>query len=228
MIEIENNSNKIAEVMKRTDDILATAKLGLADLLSHDRSRRLTGLQNALVFGRSVTLVLQNLSSAATGFEEWYAPEQAAMKADPAMRYLVEVRNEILKQGKLRVSTSVHIHHMSGNLSQFGHQPPGAKNFFIGDQLGGSGWEIELPGGEIVKYYVSIPAETASITQVFSDLPVQKFPELEGVSVDEMVNAYVEKLSALVDRAKSRFIETHVEQNPIRKKGTHLRLVKND
>ena len=38
------------------------------------------------------------------------------------------------------------------DLTRFGPPPPNAKGFFIGDNLGGSGWEVKLPDGSIEKY----------------------------------------------------------------------------
>ena len=43
--------------------------------------------------------------------------------------------------------------------------PLGARVFFIGDHLGGSGWEVELPDGSTGNYYVQLP-ESMRITPV--------------------------------------------------------------
>lgn len=82
-----NDPAKVADILQRAETILATARQGLADVLGPSRSRRITGLHNLIVFGRSFSFVIQNLSSAAEGFAEWYAAEQAAMKANPLMRF---------------------------------------------------------------------------------------------------------------------------------------------
>jgi len=41
----------------------------------------------------------------------------------------------------------------------FGPQPPGATSFFIGDELGGTGWEVSQPDGSTEKYYIDLPEE---------------------------------------------------------------------
>jgi hypothetical protein len=195
----------VDEILLRTDDILATARLGLDDMLSTDRTRRMSGLRNLIVFGRSVTFTLQNLSSKAEGFDEWYSAEQEVMKADSLMKYFLNLRNEILKQGKLNVSTSAHISSFNTEDIRKFPRPRNAVAFFIGDQIGGSGWEVELPDGSKEKYYVTLPSSIATVKQTFADMPREKFPELDGRSVEDLSSEYLEKLSALVSRARIRF-----------------------
>ena len=66
------------KVLAHVADTLATAKLGLQDVLSGGPDRRLGGLRNLIVFGRAVTNVLQNLRSTEPAFEAWYAaPERS-------------------------------------------------------------------------------------------------------------------------------------------------------
>jgi hypothetical protein len=48
---------------------------------------------------RSVTFVLQKAMSDVPGFANWYAQQQASMKADDAMRFFIELRNISQKQG---------------------------------------------------------------------------------------------------------------------------------
>lgn len=48
---------------------------------------------------RRSTFVLQKLSSRVDGFNQWYAPLQDAMRADPLMRYLGDLRTQIEKEG---------------------------------------------------------------------------------------------------------------------------------
>lgn len=44
--------------------------------------------------------------------------------------------------------------------------PPGARGFFLADEVGGSGWEIEMPDGRVEKFYVGLP-ESLKITTWF-------------------------------------------------------------
>jgi len=58
-------------------------------------------LQAAIQSFRSVTFVLQAQKSHLAGFDEWYATQQEQMRKDEIMRWLVEARNFIEKQGDL-------------------------------------------------------------------------------------------------------------------------------
>jgi hypothetical protein len=82
----------------------------------------------------------------------------------------------------------------------------GAKGFFIGDQLGGSGWEVQLADGSTEKYYVELPSSIGEVTQHFSNLPEALDPELRGATVEDLSQRYIERLAALVAEAKLHFL----------------------
>jgi len=56
---------------------------------------------------RSVTFVLQSNKRNLTNFEEWYAPQQENMRRDIILRWLVEARNHIEKQGDLETFSQI-------------------------------------------------------------------------------------------------------------------------
>lgn len=216
---------EIDAVLRRVEETLQTARHGLDDLLDAGRSRRMSGLRNLIVFGRSVTFVLQNLRSVAGEgeFDHWYAPQKEVLKNDPLMRYFVEARNELEKQGKLSVSTSTHIKSFStDDIKKFGPPPAGATTFFIGDQLGGCGWEVELGDGRKEKYYVDLPVSIGEVKQYFSNFPVAKAPELQGATVEELSQRYIERLAALIAAAREHFLGAP----PVPPKVSYLRRVK--
>lgn len=159
---------EVEAILQRVEDTLETARHGLSDLLNPSRSRRNTGLRNLITFGRSVSFVIQNLRGVeGLNFDAWYQPHQDAMKADPLMRYFVDARNELEKQGRLSVATSAHVRSFSSSdMQKFGRPPVGAKAFFIGDHLGGSGWEVELADGTTEKYYVELPSSIFHLPSV--------------------------------------------------------------
>ena len=220
---------KVKAIMERVDQTYQTVKMGYADLTGPDRSRRMTGLRNFIVFGRSLTFVLQNLRSVVpVQFEPWYAAETESMKNDPVMRYFVEARNELEKQGKLSINTltSLNSFTVDSDMRQFGPQPEGAVSFFIGDQLGGAGWQVIQPDGTFEKYYVQLP-QGVTVTQAFSNFPESKAPQLAGKTLDEICKLYFEKLGNLVKRAETTFLDrSGLEKKARLHKGTHLRLVK--
>ena len=208
--------------IKRAQQVLDTAYFGLKTLKSGDPAEKSAGLRNVLVFGRSVTFVIQNLRSIVgeSKFNSWYEPHQNQMRADPLMRYFVDARNNLEKQGRLDVAVSGTIHSFSGSDFAKIEKPPfDATSFFMGDQNGGSGWEMDLGGGETIKYYVSIPKSVGEFRQVFHSLPDNIPDELRSLSVDELCEIYLGKLSSLLAAVKKKFLIGPKER-------PYLRLVK--
>lgn len=224
-------SNRVAEietVLSRVDETLQTARLGLDDLLDATRSRRMSGLRNLIAFGRSVTFVLQNLRSVIPDeFDKWYEPHQQALKADPLMRYFVDARNELEKQGRLSVTTSAHIKSFSSDdIRSFGRPPVGATAFFVGDQLGGTGWEVELADGSKQKYYVELPLSIGEVKQQFSNLPEAMDPNLKGASVEVLSQKYIDRLTELVAAARKHFVGAPEPTPQVKQLPPYLRRVK--
>jgi hypothetical protein len=224
---MSDKSNTTISVLTRAEEILSTAKLGYEDMQSKDKNRRYSGLRNLIVFGRSVTFVLQNLSSIEAGFQEWYEIIQDELKSDPLMKYFVDVRNNILKQGKMQVSTSAHIKSFStSDIAKFGPPPPGAKSFFMGDEIGGCGWLIELADGTEEKYYVEVPTSIAEVKQVFPDLPETVEESLKNRSIEELCEMYLAKLESVIDKARKQFLKSETQTANGKRLPPYLKIVK--
>lgn len=61
--------------------------------------QQLAQIRSAAIDIRRVTFVLQTLSSRVDDFDGWYVEVRGTLRADPLMRYFVELRNEIEKRG---------------------------------------------------------------------------------------------------------------------------------
>ncbi len=220
--------NEIPSIIVKAEEILQTARFGYDDLISGNRQRRFSAIRNLVVFGRSVTFVIQNLKTPVgeEKFNNWYSPLQEEMKSDVLMKYFVTLRNEILKQGKLPISTSVTANILTGDIAKFGTPPPGAKGFFIGDQTGGSGWEIELPDGTTEKYYVEIPQSIAKVQQHFSELPVPDDDHLKMKSIEDLCEYYLIKLESILDDARKTFLKVKTEKVGEKRLPPYIRVVK--
>jgi hypothetical protein len=143
------------------------------------------------------------------------------------MRYFVDARNELEKQGKLSVGTNAYIKSFStGDIRKFGRPPVGAKGLFVGDQLGGTGWEVELADGTTENYYIELPSSLGEVTQHFTNFPTAKAPELAGKSIEELCTMYIENLDSLVRQAKTHFLGEPKQAQPAVRSRAHLRLVK--
>ncbi|MBC7193722.1 hypothetical protein [Marinobacter sp.] len=221
-------SNEIRAIIQKAEETLQTARFGYEDLTSGNRYRRYSGIRNLVVFGRSVTFVIQNLKTpiGSDRFDAWYQPIQEKMKSDVLMKYFVTLRNEILKQGKLPVSTSASINFSSSDMAKLGTPPPGAGGFFIGDQTGGSGWEIELPDGTKEKYYVELPESMAKVQQHFSELPVPDDDDLKKKSIEELCEYYLKELEGVVDEARKAFLGEGTQRARGKRLPPYLRVVK--
>ncbi|WP_145998589.1 hypothetical protein [Methyloterricola oryzae] len=194
-----------AEVLQRAHDMLHTAQLGLVGLQSKDPRTRIAGVRNVIVFGRAVTNVLQNLRSTERAFDDWYKPQVEAMEADPLMKYLYKVRTEILKEGSIPVASSITLNGNPIELIRRCKPPPGAKGFFIGDRIGGSGWEVGTEVGVVEKFYVELPSDLpgfrADVTVFFAEAP----PEIAGAPIEAVLNQYLERLAEIVEGAQAKF-----------------------
>tara|TARA_R110000824_G_scaffold35499_3_gene111205 strand:- start:2851 stop:3519 length:669 start_codon:yes stop_codon:yes gene_type:complete len=221
-------SNEIRAIIQKAEETLQTARFGYEDLTSENRYRRYSGIRNLVVFGRSVTFVIQNLKTpvGSDRFDAWYQPIQEKMKSDVLMKYFVTLRNEILKQGKLPVSTSASVNFSSSDMAKLGTPPPGASGLFIGDQTGGSGWEIELPDGSKEKYYVELPESMAKVQQHFSELPVPDDDDLKKKSIEELCEYYLKELEGVVDEARKAFLGEGTQRAGGKRLPPYLRVVK--
>lgn len=165
--------------------------------------RMTSGLYNAVVFGRMVTFALQNLRGKVEGFDEWYEAKQAEMANDPLMRYFRDLRTAIEKKTDRHTIQSVNLESFSpsADMRRFGPPPPNAGTFFMGDQNGGSGWEINRSDGTKDKYYVSIPTDLAEVQVTLRDAPEQ----YRGMAAPKLLETYLGRMQELVDEAKEKF-----------------------
>jgi hypothetical protein len=198
-------NTEAAEALGRARATLRQAELALAELSSPDLERRLAGLRNVIVWTRAVTPIVQQLRSRVDGFEEWYGPWRSEMEDDPMLKYLYDLRNVVLKEGGLPpISSALHIARLSS--ADLPPAPPGARSFFIGDPLGGIGWEVDLPDGTTGKVYVALPTEMAQSWHGFADIPATHLGQpLIDRSLENVCRLYVEYLDRLIASAASTF-----------------------
>jgi hypothetical protein len=62
-------------------------------------------LNSFLQEARNVTFILQKNKSAIRGFEKWYSDWQQRMRDDALMKWAVESRNRVTKQGDLETES---------------------------------------------------------------------------------------------------------------------------
>ena len=87
------------QVVTRAGTMLRMVRQGLRDMQETDQDRILFGFLGVVVFGRSMTLVMQNLRGhEQEAFDSWYAPWQQEMKGDPLMLYFKELRTKVIHE----------------------------------------------------------------------------------------------------------------------------------
>ncbi len=65
--------------------------------------------QNTIQTLRTVSFVLQNHKRTIPDFDQWYGSQQEKMRANPLLRWIVEARNKIEKQGDLESHSLVRV-----------------------------------------------------------------------------------------------------------------------
>src|SRR4051794_10879474 len=74
--------------VNRAGTMLRMARQGLRDMQETGEDRILLGFLGVVVFGRSMTLVMQNRRGHdRDAFDSWYTPWRTEMQDDPLMRY---------------------------------------------------------------------------------------------------------------------------------------------
>lgn len=79
----------------------------VADAAYFDPDSFRVGIQTAIQTARTVTFILQAQKAIFPDFDGWYAGWQEKFKADPLMRWMVNARNKIEKQGDLEAHSWV-------------------------------------------------------------------------------------------------------------------------
>lgn len=194
-------------IIKNAEDMLKTAKYGLSYLKTENPYHLPTGIRNVLTFGREVPRILQRLKRRESDFSEWYAPYRTELENDPLMKYLYRLRNDVLKEGKMPVKSKTCIEALNTNWVNQLPKPPNTKGFFIGDNLGGSGFIIALPDGSTEKLYLKLPWDTVITSTHFEDMPNSHLGKtINGMSIKEVCELYLQYLTKIIEDAKEKFI----------------------
>lgn len=198
---IEGPINDKHLVLRRAHEALAVAQLALRD--ARDPRRRPAALRNVVVFGRSVSNIIENLRSRVERFDEWYKPLSEEMARDPLLKFFYNLRSQILKQGDLGTTNYAHIKHLDQEAMQRLPRPANARSFFMGDRLGGSGWTVEVSPGVMENFYIDLPDDIGVSGLLFRDAPASNEPgEQDAVKLCAL---YLQQMERLVNAAQARW-----------------------
>ncbi len=105
----------LAAVDRRLDDLHQQWHEAEAVYFDPESFRR--AIQTAVQAARTVTFILQSNKAIFPDFSGWYEPWQEKFKADPLMRWMVDARNRIEKQGDLEAHSFVRAEIIGSHLS---------------------------------------------------------------------------------------------------------------
>jgi hypothetical protein len=200
------------EVLARAAIALQDAKQALDDYTGTDLNRKATGFRNLTVWTRAIPHILEGLRKIDAGrFDAWFAPYKADWTNEPLIGYFRDLRNDLLKEGRPPIGSPVVIinHASTGDMvRQLGSRPDGATGVFVGDELGGIGWEIELPDGTIERLYVTVPEADihARVGVIDYPPPPNTFQGRDVKSLEEALRLYIEYMGGMIASARSAFM----------------------
>lgn len=164
------------------------------------------GMKDLIVYGRSVTFVLQNLRKTEPDFDVWYQPFYKEMESDEMMKFFNKLRSKILKEGEVPVTIEMGFPAIDIKEIKKQHpKPENATRLVIGSNNSGSYWEIKNPDGSLEKRWIDVSFQPILI-QRFKNGPKEHLGEnIEGETVEQMAKRYLKYLRNVVSEAHRRF-----------------------
>ncbi|MDP9191469.1 MAG: hypothetical protein M3P06_07185 [Acidobacteriota bacterium] len=136
--------------LREAEALLELVEAGLKQVTEGPDERRVPGVRNVLLFGNAFATAMKAIASKDRLFASW-------LDVQKPVDGIEELGRIMMAEPKTRRDyTQVQL---ASAGKAFGPRPANARAFFSGDRLGGSGWEIDLPGGRVEKYYVQLPDE---------------------------------------------------------------------
>lgn len=138
------------------------------------------------------------------GFDEWYKPKQETLKNDPVCQHIVELRNEIIKEGKVDTVSYVRGDIDFGQIESM--RPSWADGTFIGGKYGGAGFYVERPDGTEKEFYVDLELDDVEYGMYFEETQSSDEPIFDNIAdVEDDLIYYVRILGELVSDARDEF-----------------------
>ena len=196
-----NHPAAVSEVLARARLTHSRAAASAQTLInSRTLGEKLTALQMVIIFGVSMTHVLQNLRSVVDEFDPWWATWRHQLENDPLLRYLYKLRSSILKEGRDQVTSVTSV----GDLTlpdDLGEPPVGAIGTYVGAD--GAGWEVRLEDGTIEQVPVVMPEAKISYWLGFADCPHEHLGRhLIDLSAQGVCRLYVDFLGKILEAAR--------------------------
>ena len=170
--------------LRDAEVLLQLVEAALKQITDGPEERRVPGVRNALVFGGHYTTMMEAIASGDRLFASWFDVQQPPEGIEQLRRVILRARKS------RRDFTQVQLASSAGK--QFGPRPKNARAFFTADRLGGAGFDIEMPGGGVEKYYVALP----------DNLPDGYSFDDTAVNAEALMRRYVMYLREVMRHAK--------------------------
>lgn len=131
----ETGSCPLADVEQRLSDVHRLWHRANSSYFDPDEFR--VDLNTLIQMSRTVTFILQKNKAKIPNFDNWYGAHQEQMKADATMRWLVDARNEIEKEGDLTTMSVIRTEIVASHLNEFPSEQVEAHLFDNVDKLFG-------------------------------------------------------------------------------------------
>jgi len=157
------------DFLHRTREALDIAFQGYF-MVKDQPTRRVAGFRNVIVFGAIVRQALEKLPSTGDEFDKWFKTVRKELKNSVAMKLFGELLVEIRKREAAGVDSRARVvgFNYPADIPKLGKRPAHARELFMGDDLGGVGWEVEALPGTLEKYYVILPAAYGTVEEFLS------------------------------------------------------------
>ncbi len=170
--------------------------------------RRVAGFRNVVVFGNVVKQVLQDLPSESSDFEKWYKPIRKEFRTALVMKLFEQLLIEIRKKDELGVPSIARLRGFNypDDMPKLGRKPASARELFMGDSAGGTGWEVEAFPGRVEKYYAILPTAYGTIDEFLSNTAVmQTSKDTRPIDPAKLCEQYVTSLEKVLRAAETHF-----------------------
>lgn len=147
--------------LQHARDALDTAFQGYTVVKDHP-ARRTAGFRNVVVFGAHVRKALEDLPP--------LKPKVKEFRNSVVARLFSQLSDEIRKREAQGLDTRARVvgFNYPADVPKLGKRPAHSRELFMGDELGGVGWEVEVLPGVVEKYYAILPAAYGTVDEFLS------------------------------------------------------------
>jgi DNA-directed RNA polymerase subunit RPC12/RpoP len=188
----------LRDIFARVERRLERVEAAFRSLLASGKQEKQNALEDVIVHGCALTIVMQNCRSLLPEFDSWYAPHAEKMRTDAGMRRFYKMRSEILKEGRLAISPAAVV--FTVGPPWYPEPPQNAIGFIPYDEeTGKCGWIVRKLDGSEVKVLADLP-DNVQVKEFLVFSPA--LGTMDDLQVETTANRYVSHLRGMVDELR--------------------------